>query len=170
MWLVIVSIWLVVAIALLARLIWVNYAMAKRLRSGSEIDDPSILNLVRECAIAAGLRRAPRIVETTAVGTPAVHGVWKPRILMPVGLMQSLPASQRRHVILHELSHIRHRDVLANWLLAILAIFHWFNPLLWLAMSRSQADRELARDAWVIRLGSRSDERTKRPLTPTSGR
>ena len=152
------SIWLVISMALLARLIWVNHAMARRLRSGSEIDDPSILNLVRECASAAGLRRTPCIVETTAVGTPAVYGVWKPRILMPVGLMQSLPASQRRHVILHELSHIRHQDVLANWLFAVLAICHWFNPLLWLAMSRLKADRELARDAWVIRFGSRSDD------------
>src|SRR5665213_1067019 len=125
--------------------------MSARLRRAVPIDDRQVLDLVRNCAGVAGLRRTPSIVETDAIKTPAVYGIGQPRILMPAGLLESLTPTQQRHIVLHEMSHIRHHDVLANWLLAVLSIIHWFNPLLWLAIARMKADRELARDAWVLR-------------------
>ena len=131
--------------------------MSIRLRRAVAVNDRPTLGLVRMCAQNAGLRSAPAIVVTDAVATSAVHGIWWPRILMPVSLLESLTPAQQRHVILHELSHIRHHDVLGNWLLAILSIVHWFNPLLWLAIARMKSDRELARDAWVIRVMAGGD-------------
>ena len=144
--------WAIVVIAMLVRLLRVNRAMSIRLRHAVVVDDQATIDLVRGCAKDAGLRSRVRIVVTDSVATPAVHGIWRSRILMPVSLLESLTPTQQRHVILHELSHIRHHDVFGNWLLAILSIIHWFNPLLWLAIARMKSDRELARDAWVIRV------------------
>ena len=149
--------WAIVIIAMLGRLLWVNRAMSIRLGRAVVVNDQPTIELVRGCAKDAGLRTAPAIVVTDAVATPAVHGIWRSRILMPVSLLESLTPAQQRHVILHELSHIRHHDVLGNWLLAVLCIIHWFNPLLWLAIARMKSDRELARDAWAIRVMARGD-------------
>ena len=65
---------------------------------------------------------------------------------MPIGLREELSADELRHVLLHELAHIKRRDPELNWLLVLLQILHWFNPVLWFAFARVRADRELATD------------------------
>ena len=53
-------------------------------------------------------------------------------------------------MFLHELSHIKRRDILTGWLMTALQILHWFNPLVWLAFHRMRVDRELACDALAL--------------------
>ena len=53
-------------------------------------------------------------------------------------------------VFLHELAHVRRADILLNWLMLFVRSLHWFNPLVWLAMRRLRADRELVCDAMVL--------------------
>jgi hypothetical protein len=56
-----------------------------------------------------------------------------------------------RFVFLHELAHLRCHDVLAEWLIAVLTTVHWFNPAVWIAAYFYRADREVWRDAMVLR-------------------
>src|SRR5439155_14936998 len=51
---------------------------------------------------------------------------------------------------LHELAHLKRRDLWLNWLIALLQILHWFNPLIWFGFARWRADRELACDALAL--------------------
>ena len=55
-------------------------------------------------------------------------------------------------MLLHELHHIRHRDLLWNWAATAVQALHWFNPLVWFVVSRFQADRELRCDAGALEL------------------
>jgi beta-lactamase regulating signal transducer with metallopeptidase domain len=64
-----------------------------------------------------------------------------------VGFLRSFSTEELRFVFLHELAHVRRRDILMSWLMALLQVVHWFNPLVWFAFSRWRADRELACDA-----------------------
>ncbi|MCM3290162.1 hypothetical protein M3661_08480 [Paenibacillus sp. MER 180] len=50
----------------------------------------------------------------------------------------------------HECARIQRRDVAVNWMMHILLIFHWFNPLLWLAVHKARQDQEMACDAYVL--------------------
>jgi bla regulator protein BlaR1 len=102
------------------------------------------------CVRTSGLRRAPRLIVTRAVDNPAVAGLWRPVVLMPPGLADSMERESLRHVFLHELGHIRRWDLWLHWLSAIMVALHWFNPLLWLAARKLRADREAACDAAVI--------------------
>jgi hypothetical protein len=70
--------------------------------------------------------------------------------LLPVGLTRSFSQEELRYVFLHELSHIKRRDILTGWLMTALQILHWFNPLVWLAFHRMRVDRELACDALAL--------------------
>jgi hypothetical protein len=67
-----------------------------------------------------------------------------------VGLTRSFSQEELRYVFLHELSHIKRRDILTGWLMTALQILHWFNPLVWLAFHRMRVDRELACDALAL--------------------
>jgi bla regulator protein BlaR1 len=77
-------------------------------------------------------------------------GFVKPRLLLPPAVTESFDAGELRHVLLHELAHLKRHDVAINWLSSILLAFHWFNPVIWLAMARLRNDRELAADELVL--------------------
>lgn len=156
--LVLASMWGIVAFLLLVRLTVVNALLNRRLRGAVQIDDDRALTVLQECGRLMHVRRPPRFLITDAVRVPATAGVWKSQVLLPPGLLNSLSHDELQVVLLHELSHVRCRDVALNWLLALLQIAHWFNPVIWWAMSRMRDDREAARDAEVLRLSSSNDQ------------
>ena len=53
-------------------------------------------------------------------------------------------------VILHELLHLKHRDLWAGWLTAALRCLHWCDPLLWLVFDKVDNDREALCDQRVL--------------------
>ncbi len=95
------------------------------------------------------MRREPRLVLTEAVGGPSVFGVWRPVILLPKSAIDGLGRSQIEHMLLHELAHIRRRDLAINALQTVLHIVFWFHPVVWLAGRRLRQMRELCCDAAV---------------------
>ena len=52
------------------------------------------------------------------------------------------PAERLRAVLLHELSHLRHRDPLCNFIGQFARTVHWFNPLAWLALAQLRIEQE----------------------------
>ncbi|UCE50047.1 MAG: PD40 domain-containing protein, partial [Phycisphaerales bacterium] len=84
-------------------------------------------------------------------------GFLRPRLLLPKGMIEALSEQELRYVLLHELAHLKRHDIYIGWLVSLLQILHWFNPLVWLAFYRMRADRELACDALVL-ARTQSDE------------
>jgi beta-lactamase regulating signal transducer with metallopeptidase domain/tetratricopeptide (TPR) repeat protein len=90
--------------------------------------------------------------------SPAVCGLFRPVILLPRLLADQLPAGQLRAILLHELIHLRRRDVWVNCLQALLQIVFWWHPLLWLANARIRRLREEAvDDAVMLALADQAD-------------
>jgi len=93
-----------------------------------------------------GVKHPPQLLVTPALPTVALCGWWRPRILVPPNLCDRFAAGEVRGIFLHELAHVRRRDVLWTWLALLASALHWFNPLVWLMMRRFRADRELECD------------------------
>src|SRR5208283_3766492 len=87
---------------------------------------------------------------TTNSMSPAVCGLFRPTILIPQSLANHFTDEQLRAVLLHELIHLRRRDVLVNFAQALLQIFYWWHPLFWLANMRIHRVREEAVDDAVM--------------------
>ncbi|HSV99047.1 MAG TPA: M56 family metallopeptidase [Sedimentisphaerales bacterium] len=106
--------------------------------------DDLLAQTVREL----GLRRAPQVVFSDKVCCPAVFGVLRPVLLFPT---DRLPVTRQetRHILLHELAHIKRGDLLVHAGYMILATVYWINPLLWLIRKHVQNLRELCCDATV---------------------
>ena len=81
---------------------------------------------------------------------PAVVGAWRPRIVLPEAVLSGFGRDRLEAIVLHELAHVRRRDVVVHWLMTAARVLHWFNPLAWLALSRMAAEREQACDDVVI--------------------
>ena len=85
-----------------------------------------------------------RIVECRWARTPFVVGVVRPALVLPMGWALD------GKVVLHELLHLKYRDVWAGWLTTALRCLHWCNPLLWLVFDKTGNDRESLCDQRVL--------------------
>lgn len=111
---------------------------------------PRIQLLADSCLDSLNYHRTIRILETHNVTSPCIQGVFRPVLLFPTGLESKLTDEALRHVILHEIVHIKHHDILLNWAMSLTLALHWFNPVIWLAFRQMKADQELACDAKVL--------------------
>jgi beta-lactamase regulating signal transducer with metallopeptidase domain len=114
------------------------------------VADTGVLAMMEECKRIIRVTQRVIIIETDGVTSPAVCGIWNKWLLLPDGIFERFSLEELRHIFLHEMAHIKRRDLEINWLAAVLQMVHWFNPVLWLAFARMKADRELATDALVL--------------------
>ena len=122
----------------------------RRLAQLAPLTDPDLLGSLRDYRHALGVDTELPLAESPEMATPALYGFLKPRLLLPSGFMGRFSANERRFILLHELAHVKRRDILFNWLVAGLQIAHWFNPLIWFGFARWRADRELACDELAL--------------------
>jgi beta-lactamase regulating signal transducer with metallopeptidase domain/DUF4097 and DUF4098 domain-containing protein YvlB len=112
----------------------------------------SFYTAIARCAKSLGLCRVPKVVLTRKVECPAVFGVVRPVLLMPVGYLSKMTRKDTEHMLLHELAHIKRGDLWVHGFYMLLQVVYWYNPLLWLVRSQMHHLRELCCDATVARL------------------
>jgi beta-lactamase regulating signal transducer with metallopeptidase domain/protocatechuate 3,4-dioxygenase beta subunit len=142
--------WIAGSMGLLLAAGWQAWSLFRKVNRLEAIGDGVASDLLKECKQELGVKGAVRLFEFAGVDSPAVYGFWRARILLPTGLVKRFSRQELRFVFLHELAHIKRRDIAINWLLTFLQILHWFNPLIWIGFARMRADRELACDALAL--------------------
>ena len=128
-------------------------------RSERPVTDQQILELLEDCKMQMRIRTLVGVVVTDKVQTPALFGFLRPRILLPQGLIETLGLDELHYVFLHELAHLKRRDIYLAWLVCLLQVLHWFNPLIWLAFRRMRADQEMAADALALSAAGTDESR-----------
>jgi len=112
----------------------------------------SFYDAMTRCAKSLRLRRVPKVVLTRRVACPAVFGIIRPVLLMPVGYLSKMTRRDTENMLLHELAHIKRGDLWVHGFYMLLQVVYWYNPLLWLVRSQMHHLRELCCDATVARL------------------
>ena len=144
------ALWAAGALALSGCVVIQLLRFRKKLSGAQVSSDSTLLELLRDCSRELKVSRKIELVETEAVTSPALCGLFKIRLLLPRGLAEKFSARELRHIFLHELAHVQRGDLWLNWLVTALQIVHWFNPLVWLGFARLRADRELACDELAL--------------------
>lgn len=81
-----------------------------------------------------GINKGVAFLESQLVTVPCVVGFLRPVVLIPVGLLTSLPPNEIEAILLHELAHIKRRDFVMNLFQTFAETLFFFNPaLLWLS-------------------------------------
>jgi beta-lactamase regulating signal transducer with metallopeptidase domain len=142
--------WFVGAVALGIIAMIFNIKFWRIIKSQRPLTEGRVLDLFEDCKSQMRIQTIIGIIVTANVESPAFFGVIRPRLLLPSGLVESLRREELRYVFLHELAHHKRHDIYLGWLMVVLQVLHWFNPLVWLAFNRMRADRELACDALVL--------------------
>ena len=127
-------------------------------RDALPLDDPALLAAVKRLVERLGLSAAPVVAYCDRVAVPAVVGVLRPAILLPVTLATGLTPEQVHLVIAHEMAHIRRWDhlmMLAQWIAESVLFFH---PAVWYLSHRLSVERELCCDSLVVTSGARPSD------------
>ncbi|MBN1343731.1 MAG: hypothetical protein JXQ73_13670 [Phycisphaerae bacterium] len=148
------SVWMAGVVALSVLAIAGSVSFWLEVRHASPVTDASVRSLLDDCAAKMGLSRSPTLVQTRNVRSPSLFGLFRPRLLLPEGMVETFDHERLRHIFLHELAHLKRRDIPVGLVASMLQIVHWFNPLVWLAFHRMRTDREMACDTLALsRLG-----------------
>ena len=118
------------------------------MRNGLRASTPTTLSGVEK---SLDVRATPGLLE------PGVVGIWRPVLLLPVGLESTLSADQLHAIVAHEMHHIRRRDNLTSALHMVVEVLFWFHPLVWWVGARLIDERERACDEHVLASGAEPD-------------
>jgi beta-lactamase regulating signal transducer with metallopeptidase domain len=94
--------------------------------------------------------RATELCTSAEVERPSVFGFFRPRILIPPGLLEELSSEELQQVVLHEMEHLRRADDWTNLLQKLVLVLFPLNPVLLWVEHRLCAERELACDDRVL--------------------
>lgn len=88
------------------------------------------------------LSRPVHLVESWLVEAPAVIGLLRPVVLVPVGAVTGLAPQQLEALLAHELAHIRRLDGLVNMLQKLVEGMLFYHPAVWWVSGVVRAERE----------------------------
>ena len=111
-----------------------------RLRRGEPVTQ--LADVLARLAPRIGVRRAVRVLEAARVDVPAVLGVLRPVILVPVALLSDLSPQQVEAILAHELAHIRRHDFLINLIQSAIETLMFYHPATWWISMNIRRERE----------------------------
>ncbi len=125
--------------------------------------------LFQRCCLRVGIREEKWenivFLQSDLLSVPCSFGVKKQYVIVPGFCLESLREREVEHILLHELTHVRHRDNLVNSLFCAVQAIFWFHPFLWGAVAQMRQDREIYCD-WSV-LGLLRDDEARRDYGQT---
>ncbi len=132
--------------------------------------DARISEILDECLRRLRVSRRVSYVFQTRFKTPALIGFIRPKILLTEEV-RSFPDDEVKYILMHELCHMKRRDILYKYLVIIVRSLHWFNPFVWYFTACAMRDAELATDEMVMmRIGAGENKNYARALINASAR
>lgn len=88
--------------------------------------------------------------QTSVIG-PALIGVFKPKIVVPIDFERRFDDSEKAMIIAHEQAHRVSADMLVNAVTTLFQCIYWFNPIVHIAVHLLRLDQEISCDAKVVK-------------------
>lgn len=110
---------------------------------------PRVMQIFESCKKELGIKRRVKVQVQSALKVPFIMGVVSPSLVLPQDI-ETQNHEQIRNICLHELSHLKHGDLVVITLLNMLCSVYWFNPFVWLCFKLIRKDMETACDARVL--------------------
>ncbi len=144
----ILFLWLTGAIVVFLYQLVSYYLFLSKIRSFSSPPETRQMELLQE--VTGG---SPQIsLELNGfVTTPMLVGLRNPCIILPeYEGMRTIEDFELKNILRHELTHLKHLDLLWKWMMMLTICVHWFNPLIYLIRKQMNRACELACDETVI--------------------
>lgn len=149
--------WAVVAALLIGRLGLGLIAVRRIVRRAEVLDTPEWQHPLYEIADRLGIETAPVLLRSRDIHMPFASGLTRGTIVLPAEC-EEWTAEQRTAVLIHELGHVRRRDLVGHTLGRVVCALWWFHPLAWTAARRLRDESERACDDLALAFGAKPSE------------
>jgi beta-lactamase regulating signal transducer with metallopeptidase domain/HEAT repeat protein len=149
--------WATVAFALALYLAYGAWSVHRIVARARPLDDPDWRAPLYEIADRLGLDAAPRLLRSEDVKMPFAAGLVSSTIVLPAE-SDGWSEERRSAVLIHELGHVRRRDLVGHTLGRVACALWWFHPLVWTAARRLRAESERACDDLALVFGARPSD------------
>ncbi len=153
---VILSLWLLGVIVMLG-IYWRGAQKLRMIRERTAEPSADIQALFQDCRRKTVPFCEVELKVSRLLSSPVSFGLHPQVVVLPEEHLHSLSVTELRHILLHELTHIRHGDLPTNFLVCGFQALFWFNPFVWLAMRQLRRDREAYCD-WAVLNGFPGEE------------
>ena len=136
------------------RLFWSWRNVRHIVHNAIKSDRKNLIEHASKAAAIVGLKKIPEILVTHENISPFLFGIFRPVLIIPSGFVNNVNEEGLAAVFSHEFAHLRRKDTLVGWILAICEAFYFFYPVLHFAKRRILFERERACDDWVIASGN----------------
>lgn len=143
-------IWMVMSIGILVLVIYTNILFNLKINRNI-IKINNLDNVLLKCTNKIKCGYKVKLIVTDYVNTPSITGLIRPKILLPLTLI-NLSEKEIEYILLHELAHYKRKDILVNYILIVLQAIHWFNPFIWYYFKQIKESMEYATDESVLNL------------------
>ncbi len=109
--------------------------------------------LVEDVSHALGYRGQVHLYACPGMHSPAAAGIFRPCVFLPEEASQ-WDLDRLRVVLLHEIGHLKRRDLWTQWLSQTACALYWFHPMVWMLHRRLHQTREFACDHTVLSTGT----------------
>lgn len=106
--------------------------------------------ILHNCMNILDIRSNVKISYSGEIDSPSLCGLLKPRILIPVSAANNVSDEEFKCIIMHELCHLKNKDIFINWIISLSSIIYWFNPILLYGFHKIRQDCEFHCDNQVI--------------------
>lgn len=143
-------VWILGVITIFFYLTLVNGLLLFKTRKLPVCVSEDVLRILQDCKSNLNVHSKVSIVYDDSLKSPALFGILYPKIIISPEIIKKLSPGELRYVFLHELSHLKRRDLLVNGLILAIQVIYWFNPLIWYALRQMKQDCEMACDATAL--------------------
>ncbi len=95
-------------------------------------------------------QKLPKIYQTSQAHSPFVTGLIKPKIYLPSNFDQLFTTTEKIMILIHELTHVKRKDLFIQLLAEGIRSIYWFNPLVYLLWNEFTQDQEMACDRTTL--------------------
>ena len=114
------------------------YARLRREIGRGRAASVSLQEKIRRTAEKYDLPEQKAVRVCTGIETPFLCGIFRPILVIPAHMAETIDEK----VLLHEMLHRKHHDVLVNFLLHLLQALNWFHPFVYWLCSIIRNDSE----------------------------
>lgn len=140
--------WFIGVLTILA-FYWCGSYRLRQIQNFAMPPSKNVQDIFDKCCQKLRIRKKIHIRQSRFITVPVSFGWKKPFVVLPKQGIEKLPASELENVVMHELTHIRHGDLITNYLFCGIQALCWFNPMVWLAFRQMRQDREAYCD-WAV--------------------
>lgn len=140
------GLWGAVALLMILRLAWAHHRLASLSARTALPPRPREVAALLRARQRTGARGRIGIARSTLPEAPAVLGVRRPLIVLPLAGCDDLSDDELESLLCHECAHVVRRDNLVAGFTSVLCALFWFHPLVWIARRILMIERERACD------------------------